>query len=128
MKVLLDQDVVPDERLSAREFCCLSEWTKNFDSERALDIIYLDFSKVFDKVPKVLLHKLNLLGLLDSLLRWISSFLSDQIFRVGDAFSRYVNVVSDVPQSTVLGPLLFIAYTANIKGIISFSTLNLCII
>jgi hypothetical protein len=81
-------------------------------------VVYLDFSKAFDRVPKCrLLRKLSYLGIRGHLLRWIDSFLSDRTFRVriGSALSRSVDVLSGVPQRSVLGPLLFIAYTADIR-------------
>ena len=86
--------------------------------------LYLDFSKAFDRVPKGrLLHKLNHLGLRGNLHRWIDSFLIDRNFRVqiGDVVSRSIDVLSGVPQGSVLGPLLFIVYTAGIKNIITSS-------
>jgi ribonuclease P/MRP protein subunit RPP40 len=85
-------------------------------------VVYLDFSKAFDRVPKCrLLRKLSYLGIRGHLLRWIDSFLSDRTFRVriGGALSRSVDVLSGVPQGSVLGPLLFIAYTADIKDILT---------
>ena len=61
------------------------------------------------------------LGIRGNLLGWIDSFLSDRTFRVkvGDGLSRSVDVVSGVPQGSVLGPLLFVAYTADIKNIVT---------
>ena len=85
--------------------------------------LYLDFSKAFDRVPKGrLLHKLDHLGLRGNLHRWIDSFLSDRTFRVkiGDAVSRSIDVLSGVPQGSVLGPLIFFTYTFDIKNITSF--------
>ena len=49
-----------------------------FESERTVDVIYLDFSKVFDKVKVdhvVILQKLKAIGVSGNLLRWVSSFL-----------------------------------------------------
>lgn len=43
---------------------CVSDWTMDLDNHRATDIVYLDFSKAFDKVPKKrLLYKIEQLGL-----------------------------------------------------------------
>ena len=63
--------------------CCVSDWTKDADSERLLDIVYLDFSKAFDRVSKGrLTHKLDHLGLRRNLHRLTDSFLSDRPFRM----------------------------------------------
>jgi ribonuclease P/MRP protein subunit RPP40 len=80
---------------------------------RWVDVLYLDFSKAFDRVPKRrLISQLQHLGITGNLLAWINAFLSERTFciRVGESYSRPVRVHSEVPQGSVLGPLLFIAY------------------
>ena len=49
------------------------------DSSMRVDIIYLDFSKAFDKVDHgIVLHKLTDLGITGNLGVWIYQFLSDR--------------------------------------------------
>ena len=44
------------------------------------DIIFLDFSKAFDKVPhNLLLHKLKTFGFNNKLLNWFTDYLSEKI-------------------------------------------------
>ena len=45
-----------------------------------------------------------------------NAFLADRTFRVrvGDALSEHIPVLSGVLQRSILGPLLFIAYTAEL--------------
>ena len=49
-------------------------------------------------------------------LTWIVSFLTErkQRVRVGNMFSDFCDVLSGVPQGSVLGPLLFLGYIDNI--------------
>ena len=54
----------------------LSHWTDILDSGHTIDVIYLDFKKVFDSVPHIhLLSKLHSYGFCDPLLSWLKSFL-----------------------------------------------------
>ena len=103
---------------------CLSQLLTHYDSILSkleegedVDVIYLDFSKAFDKVDhKILLSKLKSLGITGKLHKWIQSFLLDrnQIVFVDGHESYQAKIQSGVPQGSVLGPLFFIIMISDI--------------
>jgi len=76
-------------------------------------IFVVDFSKAFDLVPHGrLLTKTANSGVDFRVVVWIREFLLSrtQRVRVGGQLSAEVRVTLGVPQGSVLGPLLFLAY------------------
>ena len=86
---------------------------KSINNCEQIDSILLDFSKAFDKVcHRKLILKLKHYGICGNIINWIANFLSDrtQCVVVRGSSSKVAAVLSGVPQGTVLGPLLFLAY------------------
>ena len=87
------------------------------DRSRAVDVVFLDFRKAFDKVPhKRLMRKVRALGIQGNVAAWIENWLAGRRQRVivNSVPSDWTAVSSGVPQGLVLGPLIFVIYISNL--------------
>jgi len=136
LSYLSDHNILPDNQHGfvsnkstvSNLIHCLDDWTRNVDNAVQTDVIYLDYSKCFDSVVhSKLLYKLQRYGFTEDAFLWIQNFLlgRKQHVKVGNSLSAPKQVISGVPQGTVLGPLLFLLFSADINNVIQHSSLSM---
>ena len=90
--------------------------------------LFIDFKKAFDTVNhKILLEKLKMLKISGTVLNWLQTYLlnrkqNTQLFGIN---SQEEDVLTGVPQGSILGPTLFLCYINDIYTVCKSSEMLL---
>jgi hypothetical protein len=120
------------EKLDTRQYGCMKgrstthelvdiihHWQQALDQNQSVRALFIDYAKAFDNVDHtIVVNKLHNLGVHNTLLRWLCSFLSNRLQRVklSQVFSDWIQLKGGMPQGSWLGPLIFITLIDDLSA------------
>ena len=88
----------------------LEEWREKLDKNFIVGAVLMNLSKAFDCIPhELIVAKLAAYGFKRETLRLIYSYLKGrkQCVKINNTYSDYNEIISGVPQGSILGPVIF---------------------
>ena len=95
---------------------------KGIDCGLMTGLILIDLQKAFDTIDhEILLEKMVHLQLSTQSILWFKSYKTNRTFLVNveTSFSKPGKLECGVPQSSILGPLLFLLYVNDMPGVVN---------
>ena len=97
------------------------QWLEEVEEDMMVGVMMIDLSAAFDMVDHgLLMRKLELFGLDENAVKWVSSYLSQryQSVCVDGCLSPPLPVDCGVPQGSILGPLFYVLFTSDIPDLV----------
>ena len=87
----------------------LEEWREKLDENFIVVAVLMDLSKAFDCIRHDFIANLTAYGIERETLRLVYSYLKGrkQCLKINNTYSDYKEIISGVPQGSILGPISF---------------------